>query len=91
MAESEEEREDESSSPEAENLVMSCFEDPLIEACATPRQGEQQISSGEALFKKSNKDEAEKPDCSVSEDVSTEEKPILNQQQIRLPESKDEG
>ena len=78
MTETKQEGDDECTSPETECLALAGLEQPRIDAGEPSGEREKQIAAVEVLLKKTNDQEAEEPDCAVSEDVGAEEEPALD-------------
>ncbi len=70
--------------------AVAGLEDPLVNAGQAARQRVLQVAARQILLQQSDQQEAEQPDCSVTENVAAKDQAAVDDQQSGLPQRQDE-
>ena len=69
--------------------LWRALEGPLVEAGEAAGEGVLEVAAGEVLLEQADQEEAEQPDCSVTENVAAKEQAAVNDEESGFPEGQD--
>ena len=90
VAEAEEDGKDEGRGPEAERGAVASLERPFVDAGEAAGQSVLEVAASEVLLEQANHEEAEEPECAVTDCSRAEEETAVDDEEAGLPEGEDE-
>ena len=69
---------------------MAGLEGPLVEAGEAAGEGVLEVAAGKVLLEQADQEEAEQPECSVTENVAAKEQAAVDDEESGFPEGQDE-
>ncbi len=67
--------------------MLWCLEEPRIDAGDATGKSEEDVAAGEVLLQKTDQEEAQEPDCAVSEGPGAEKEAAVNDEEAGFPKS----